>query len=194
MTKPTLYLDIDSTVWAAENEYDAAALELYGIPFNTGRWYANEELVETFGPDYTKLFRHALKPDKVHERKLYPGAHWALLDLNNHFNLHFISHNPFPNEFYRPVHKWLSMYLMDFALTITPDSQCKINMMHDDMDAWGIIEDKAETIERAWLSGYDVLVREHPWNLDVREEYGIMSFTDWLKVPDMVKELAFDYA
>lgn len=187
LAKLTLYVDIDSTIWPAEDEYDRAAMELYGVEFGTD-WYSEAELIERFGPDYQKIFSYALRPERVTERKLYPHAYATLRNLGKTFRLHFISHNYEPDDIESRVREWLERRLGgQFDLTVYPPYNDKVATMNADPFAYGIIEDKATTLVDAMKAGYVTIAKRQPWNLSIVDKYGIMSFDDWVEVPTLVE-------
>jgi hypothetical protein len=162
-------------------------MELYGTPFGDD-WYDTAELVEKFGPNYSDIFKHALDPEQVQDRELYPFVAAAVTKLYQMgFGIHFMSHNPNPSKMYLPVHMWLDDYIhINYELTIFGARNDKISTMREDPKAWAIIEDKPSTLVKAQKNGYVTLARRHPWNLDVIAKHDIMSFDNWAVVPEML--------
>lgn len=187
-SKKTLYIDIDSTIWPAEEEYDRAAMELYGIPFGKD-WYDVEELIEKFGPDYKQVFRHALDPERILTRKLYPGVATALYELyvESNFTLHFISHNDHDLE--AGLEQWLTNILnIPFDITVYPvEIMDKVKWMMYDPNAFALIEDKPAALLDSAVTGYITLAKRQPWNrLTLQENPDIIGFDNWIYVPYML--------
>jgi hypothetical protein len=185
----TLYIDIDSTIWPAEEQYSKAAKELFGKELKSNQWYTVDELIAVFGSDYRKIFSYALQPQRMPLRKLYPHVYTALLSLTAlGFRLHFISHNE--HRFQPAIRSWLRKKLgnIQFNLTVQPvEVLDKVEYMTYDPYAWGIIEDKAETLIDAVEADYISIAKSQPWNLTVAQQYAILSFETWDEVPALVK-------
>jgi hypothetical protein len=185
----TLYIDIDSTIWPAEEQYSQAAKELFGKELKSNQWYTVDELLDVFGPDYRKIFSYALQPQRMPLRKLYPHVYTTLLTLTAiGFKLHFISHNE--HRFQPAIRSWLRKKLgnIQFNLTVQPvEVLDKVQYMGFDPYAWGIIEDKTDTLVDAVESGYISIAKTQPWNLTAVQQYGILSFETWDELPTLVK-------
>ncbi len=193
MVSRTLYFDIDSTLWPAETEYMANAIELFGKELDTTYQYNDKWLEENYGPNYVDMFY--LDPANIAQREVYPGVvegiQYAYKKLG--FNIHFLSHNSTPADMFEPVDKWLWDNLrIDFDLTIFEASNCKVAYMQDDPTAWGIVEDKPKTIFDAYDAGYVVFGKRQPWNLQIVDGGGIIFFNEWTEFPQLLyKRLMF---
>lgn len=189
-----VYIDIDSTIWPAEVEYDRVAMELFGKPFGEN-WYNIPELKERFGPNFSRIFEDALHPYSVWERELYPHVTEALqymVELG--LDVHFLSHNPKPKVMIDPVWEWLleKSGINDFELTILRSDYSKIEFMQSDPFAWAIIDDKVETLLEACEAGYVTVAKQQPWNLTLQGKVGILSFDSWQILPSLLyKRLMF---
>ena len=182
----TLYIDIDSTIWPAEDVYAKNAIELFGSNYPMTVQYDEQFFKDTYGPGYGDIFK--FNPEEIADRVLYPYAAWALNYLYGlGFELHFLSHNPAPHKMRKPVQAWLESKLqVPFKLTVFGARNCKVNFMAGEDYAWGIIEDKPSTLAKAHRHGYVTIAKEQPWNLRTIEECGILSFSSWLQIPGMV--------
>lgn len=199
--KGTIIIDVDSTIWPAEDEYDAAAQELYGIDFYTseGRnWYDVGALVERFGANYQQLFRYALTHA---DRELYPNAAEAFQQLvGRGYRLHFLSHHGDPDHIQPIIERWLYRELqsMPYEVTVIEPFHSKTLWILDNIsDAKMVIEDQPNTLVEA-NKHFEVLARSQPWNIDTCYQYGILVFNDWKIVPriadHLIKESELTYA
>src|SRR5215213_8288729 len=111
MISKTLYIDVDSTLWPAEKEYDYWEQRLHGTQELCKYFFTADELAEKYGDVFYEIIRRALDPDKMHERELYDGAAEVLCNLyhgmHGGFDLHFISHNFFAKDTKPALRKWL---------------------------------------------------------------------------------------
>ncbi len=184
-----LFIDIDSTIWPAEREYERACKRIYGCSFGND-WYSEEVLEERFGPDYQRIFDEALAPEKVMSRRLYPGVTEGINKLYRMgYNIIFITHNRHVEEMYEPLNKWLTLcFPMVHARLIVahPSISKAYDIMQDYDDVWGIIEDNEINLIEASSLGYNTLAKAHPWNLTTCDVYDIIRFDRWDKVPQLV--------
>lgn len=184
----TLYIDIDSTIWPAELEYEKAEMELYGTKLLSTGWYDVPRLIETFGSNYQEIFWKALAPEKVMEREFYPNCLEALYDLYSMgFDIHFITHNPFREMMSDPLFDWLNLSLIHpLELTVYAEHNCKVETMNQDPTAWGIIEDRPSMLSKAVDSGYKAYGKKQVWNQ--RDPVGgVWWFNDWSVVPSLIE-------
>lgn len=178
-------IDVDSTIWPAEEKYDEAALRLYGKPFfppNEERdWYDSEELREHFGENFSEIFQIALNPRDVYARTLYPGArevirHWKEIGLG----IHFLSHSYQPARMYSFLTPWLRQTFGNtIEVDVIPSHVDKVEMLPE-IGAFGIIDDKVEILEAAVKAGYYAGTKLHPWNRRVvAQNASIVGFDSW---------------
>lgn len=192
----TMYIDIDSTIWPAEVEYTRSEMRMHGTDDLIKNWYDVPELEAKYGKDYKDIFWDALNPRKVLDRVTYPGFETAVLRLRYEygFNIHFITHNPFPGQMEAPLRTWFHHIFMDVAgfvprLTVYEEDNCKADTMKADPTAWGIIEDKPSTAQAALEQGYKVYMKLHVWNREyVEQNCLVRGFDDWVKLPGMVEQ------
>ncbi len=187
-----LYLDLDSTVWPAEDAYTVASLELFGKVFGLkedGYYAPTSELREKFGDNYTKIFDVALSPESVGDRVLYPGVDAALSYVREMgLSITFISHNHKPAPLRKPIRDWLEKELsFPFELIVFGARNDKTAVMDADPVAWGIIEDAPCTLKKAAQKGYVTLAKLQNWNLQTVTECGIMGFDRWEDMPDIIE-------
>lgn len=187
MGSKTLYLDLDSTLWDTHPLYVKAQMELFGkaMPYEEiNHWYAYRDF---HGDGFYTMFDHALDPEHLDKRELYPGVEDALLKLAAMgFDFHIISHNTNP-RWRGPYLSWLDSVLpIEFEFTLFGSRNDKVAKMKEDPTAYGIVEDKAGTAMKAHRAGYKVFVKAHPWNYEC--EGVTYRFKDWADMPRMVRE------
>jgi len=183
----TLYIDIDSTIWAPEPEYDKVEYAMYGTTRLSKEWFEPDELVEIYGPDFKQIFWKALAPEKVAEREMFPHVGETLDQLNfMGYNIHFLTHTHFPDEMRKPLHAWISeCTLAPFEITPTEEANDKIDIIAEDPSAWGVIEDRVSTLTKAVEEGYYAFgKRTHVNDVDIP---GVRWFDDWRLIPSKVR-------
>lgn len=190
----TIYVDVDSTIWPAELEYTRSEMRLHGTDDLVKNWYDVPELKAKYGEDYREIFWDALNPKKVLDRVMYPGVENAVLTLRYElgFNIHFITHSPFPEQMEPAMREWFDFVLGDVPgfvpdLTVYDESNCKATTMASDPTAWGIIEDKPSTAHAAIQRGYRVYLKRHVWNREyLKDNTQVQGFDEWKYIPGMV--------
>lgn len=191
--RPTIYIDIDSTIWNFNDPFHAVIRESTGIDVvyddvDCWDYYFN---IGIPAEKIKKCFDIALHPDKVQQRQFFPGVLESLPELYQMgYNIMFLSHNPKPAQLTPAIDMWLfNNLVIPYKLKIFGARNCKIEYMREQGDAWGIVEDKPSTLVKAHKSEFNVLAIKQPWNLKIVEEYGIVSFNDWSEVPKLVEEI-----
>jgi hypothetical protein len=164
LMKARLIIDLDDTIWGAKQAYDQASRKLVGIAFED-HFYSPAELRERFGDDYTKIFEEALHPERVPERRPFPGFITAARDLSKAgYTLHFLSHNPRPEAMHGPLGHWLTVLLkIPFLLEVTPMSESKVDKAIELGDVGAIIDDRPETLLEAYAAGIPGVTKLHAW-------------------------------
>lgn len=183
-----LGLDIDSTIWPAEDRIEAACAKLYGMPFGD-EWLTHTQLVEKFGEGYRRIFELALAPHEVEGRPLYPGVADAILELYGMgVSVHFISKNHTPERMRRPLKRWLNDRLdIPFGLSLTTTDE-KLHLLRK-VNAFGMVDDRLDLILRVADRGLFAAARAHPWNAALLDmDTSVRRFSDWEKLPSMVDE------
>ncbi len=198
MSRKTLYIDIDSTIWDMESVVFATMQREFGIEItheDITQWDTIPELVGWCDGWFDKCFKDAFDPEQVGQRRLYPHVGKALLNMWVSYGLsfHFLSHNPEPRKMQEPVRQWLHDHLLvPFEVTVFGARNDKINFMQDDPNAWGIVEDKPSTLAKAAKSEYVTIAKRHPYNLNIIDQYDILSFDHWRDVPDLVHNIVVE--
>lgn len=178
-------VDVDSTIWPAEEKYDKAARHLFGKPFfpsgEARDWYDVPELIENFGENFEEIFTTALNPREVSERVLYPGVREVIRRWKESgVEIHFLTHNFNPDRMYNYLTPWLRQHFgPDVKVDVIPPHVDKITMLGD-IDAFGIIDDKADILESAIKAGYYAGTKLQPWNRRVvAQNPSIVAFESW---------------
>lgn len=134
-----------------------------------------------------EIFERVLSPDRVREREPYPGAPEVLRHLQEErgMEVHFITHNWDPVSMTPRLHPWLKEHFgQGVGLTVTTDD--KLGILRD-LDAFGLIDDRPDTIGRAADAGLWAATMVHPWNRDLVASRGdVHGFTDWREVPRLM--------
>ncbi len=192
MSKPRILLDVDSSIWAAEEEYDKAALALYGRKFyeedDPRDWYDEADLVERYGPDYRRIFSHALDPSTVSERELYPHVVSALRDVAEAYWLTFVTHHHAPATMRSALKYWLDRELaLPFSLHVYTERVSKADKARV-LRAGVIVDDKPQTIREAVDAGLYVATKKHPWTESIAQECpSVREFEDWDEFPSILR-------
>lgn len=191
----TAYFDIDDTIWPLLDWVCESAKKLYDREVDPEEVTWWEFWPDTFGKNWWNIFVDPLSVERIPERHLFPGARNAISYMYSEgFDIHFISHNPKGKELEPHVRAWLEKELgfADFDLTIFGARNDKIAIMEADPTAWGIFEDKAETMRKAVKAGYRTFCKDRAVNRKLQKEFPeLIVFTDWNEVPNLVKTELF---
>jgi hypothetical protein len=189
----TLYIDIDSTIWPAEDEYTRAEMAAYGTDKLRTKYFTVEEMKEQYGEDYEAVFKDALSPARVHERELYPGCAEIICNLyhgmNGGFDIHFISHSFFASDIRPPLREWLEDVMhvgVEFELTVKHERFIKANIMAKDPTAFALIDDRPKNVLLAQAAGYEVMCKNQVWNKQLVS--WVPMFDYWQEVPDLLPD------
>lgn len=190
--KLTLAFDIDSTIWDAEPLYSEAAEELFGHGFSAEDVTHFYWLRDEYGPDFWEIFNKALHPDWMHKREMYPGVEDVIEDLKDMgIRIHFITHNVNPDLMRKPLKKWLQDHFGDVGLSITSSGK-KIPIMKR-INAYGIVEDKYQTMRDALNEGYKVYGKLQAHNRrHIENNPYIATFDNWSEAKDIITSDALD--
>lgn len=185
-SKPKFVLDVDSTIWPAEKEYDRAALELYGKRFYSDEydWYDVPDLKARYGPGYRRIFEAALGPQSLQHRSLYPGVVEAVRTISeNGYGVLFFTHHHAPNSMRRPLRSWLQQeFDVDFTLYV---HTARVRKTGKALKANGVamVDDKPDTLGESVAAGLYTMTKLHPWNVQlVSQTPQIRGFENWSEV------------
>ena len=185
--KPTLCVDVDSTVWDTASWVCSAVLEVTGETLDMGTVTTWTHILDTYGEQTTTaIFDRVFDPARIREREPYPGASKVLraLQEDRGMVIHFVTHND-PEIMSPHLEPWLKTHFgPDVGLTVTTGD--KLGIL-EELDAFGLIDDRPDTIGRAADAGLWAATKLQPWNRDlVAARTDVHGFYDWREVPDLL--------
>lgn len=185
MIKPTLFVDVDSTIHDLTPSLLRATEDVTGdrlYEYQVNGW---DFLHNRYGWEKAEeIFARALDPAKVMERKPYPGCIRFLRLLESMgVSLVFATHNHDPEAMRGPLTRWLEFHMGSRAtvLITTPEHSKVESLLSDFSCPLGIIDDKPDTIRDAVNAGLLTVTIEQPWNLSTILSCGphVVHFADW---------------
>jgi 5'(3')-deoxyribonucleotidase len=185
--KPTLCIDVDSTIWDTGAWVCAAVLEVTGEDLDVEAVSTWTHVLDTYGEETTTIiFDRVFDPARIRERAPYPGAPRTLRMLQRDLGikLHFVTHND-PEVITPHLKPWLEAHFGPNAgLTVTRGD--KLGILQE-LGAFGLIDDRPDTIERVADAGLWAATKIQPWNRDLVGAKGnVHGFHDWREVPDLL--------
>jgi hypothetical protein len=185
--RPTLCLDIDSTIWDTGAWVCAAVLEITGDVLDLHEVTTWTHVLDTYGEKTTTIvFDRVFDPARIHEREPYPGAPKVLrtLQVEHGIKIHFVTHND-PEIMMPPLRPWLEAHFgPGVGLTVTMAD--KLGVL-EELGAFGLIDDRPDTIERVADAGLWAATKIQPWNRDLlAKRNDLHGFHDWKEVPDLL--------
>ncbi|HEX2728865.1 MAG TPA: hypothetical protein VHM16_03865 [Rubrobacteraceae bacterium] len=183
-------MDIDSTIWDVESMVREAVLRVTGDILDVESISAWVHLLDAYGEETTtRIYDRALAPERILERELYPGVRETIRSLQREHDIaiHFVTRHPFPDDIAPHLRPWLrENFGPEAELTVTPED--KLGVLRD-LNAFGMIDDRSDTLARVADAGLWAAAKVQPWNrvfLDGRPD--IFRFTDWREVPEMLPD------
>jgi 5'(3')-deoxyribonucleotidase len=188
--KPTLCLDVDSTVWDTGSWVTSAVLEATGETLDMGPITTWTHLLDTYGEQITTtIFDRVFDPARIRERELYPGASKVVRTLQDErgIEIHFVTHND-PEIMAPHLEPWLKRHFgSSVGLTVTMGD--KLGIL-EELGAFGLIDDRPDTIARVADAGLWAATKLQPWNCDlVAWRSDVHGFSDWWEVPDLLPQV-----
>ena len=185
--RPTLCIDVDSTIWDTGAWVCAAVLEVTGETLDTKEVTNWTHVLDTYGEETTTIiFDRVFDPARIGERKPYPGAPEILraLQVDSNIRIHFVTHND-PQIMTPRLEPWLKAHFgPDVGLTVTTED--KLGVI-EELGAFGLIDDRPDTIERVAGAGLWAATKIQPWNRDlVARRNDVSGFQDWGEVPNLL--------
>lgn len=185
-SRKTLGVDVDSTVW------DLSAWVCEAVSGETGEVLDPEELttwthiLDEYGEAAAmRIYTRALSPRRVRDRDPYPGSAEVLRGLQEErgIRIHFVTHNWDPASMTPYLEPWLKEYFgEDVGLTVTTED--KLGILRE-LGAFGIVDDRPETINRVADAGLWTATMIQPWNRKVvAERDDVHGFESWHEFPD----------
>lgn len=190
--KPVLGVDVDSTVWDLTAWVCEAVLDVTGERLDPEMITSWTHVLDAYGEGAAmEVYERALAPQRVREREPYPGAAEVLRRLQEEWGLglHFITHNWDPEAMEPHLEPWLKEHFgPDLDLTVT--TQDKLGILRA-LGAFGMVDDRPQTIARAAEAGLWAATKIQPWNRSlVAENPDVHGFESWYEVPDLLPLLS----
>jgi phosphoglycolate phosphatase-like HAD superfamily hydrolase len=182
-----LGLDVDSTIWDLSTPIAEAVLEVTGEQLDSEAITTWTHVLDAYGEEATmEIYTRTLSPHRARERKLYPGATEVLRYLQNKgIGIHFITHNWDPEGMKPHLEPWLKNHFgPDIGLSVTTEN--KLDVLHT-LNAFGMVDDRPETILRVADVGLWAATLVQPWNRElVANHPNIHGFESWYEVPSLL--------
>ncbi len=189
-TEPILGLDVDSTIWNPIPWIREAVRDVTGGELDLEACTTWTHVLDAYGEEAAmEIYTRVLSPERVRERDPYPGSTEVLRDLQDQgVKIHFITHNWDPEAMTPHLEPWLKKHFgPDIGLTITVED--KLGIL-DHLDAFGMVDDRPDTIARVADAGLWAATMVQPWNRElVTERADVYGFDSWRKVPNLLPPL-----
>jgi phosphoglycolate phosphatase-like HAD superfamily hydrolase len=187
---PILGLDVDSTIWNPTPWICEAVHDITGGELDLESCTTWTHVLDVYGEEAaTEIYTRVLSPDRVREREPYPGSTEVLRDLQQQgIRIHFITHNWDPEAMTPHLEPWLKKHFgPDIGLTVTVED--KLGIL-DSLGAFGMVDDRPDTIARVADAGLWAATMIQPWNRElVAERADVYGFENWHEVPDFLPPL-----
>lgn len=186
-----LALDVDSTVWDTGVRVREVARGVTGETLDLESVSTWMHVLDAYGEEKTtEIFDRVFSPEAIQAREPYPGAPEVLRQIQGELGIkvHFVTHGYDPEALGPHLEPWLGEHFgPDVDLTVTTeDKLCILG----EIGAFGMIDDRPETLERAADAGLWVAARIQPWNREfVAARADVHGFSDWREVPDLLRVL-----
>ena len=189
--KPTLALDVDSTVWDTGVRVREVVLDVTGDTLDPRVASTWTHILDAYGEERTtEIFNRVLAPERVRERTPYPGSAQVLryVQEERDVRVHFISRNHDPESMTQHLEPWLREHFGGgVGLTVTAGD--KLGILRE-LGAFGLIDDRPEILVRAADAGLWAAARIQPWNREiVARRADVRGFSDWREVPDLLPQV-----
>ena len=188
---PILGLDVDSTIWNPTPWICEAVHDITGGELDLEACTTWTHVLDAYGAEAAiEIYTRVLSPDRVREREPYPGSAKVLRDLQQQqgIRIHFITHNWDPEAMTPHLEPWLKKHFgPDIGLTVTVED--KLGIL-DSLGAFGMVDDRPDTIARVADAGLWAATMIQPWNRElVAERADVYGFENWHEVPDFLPPL-----
>ena len=190
--KPILCVDVDSTLWDTGAWVCAAVLEVTGEEPDLDEVTTWTHLLDTYGEETTtRIFDRVFDPARIRDRQPYPGAPEILraLQRDHGIGIHFVTHND-PETMTPHLKPWLAAHFgADAGLTVTTGDKLEIIQ---NLGAFGLIDDRPDTIERVADADLWAATKIQPWNRDlVARRSDVHGFRHWQEVYGLLSPWIF---
>ncbi len=188
---PILGLDVDSTIWNPTPWICEAVRDVTGEELDPESCTTWTHVLDAYGEEAAmEIYTRVLSPERVRERDPYPGSTEVLRHLQEQgTKIHFITHNWDPEAMTPHLKPWLEKHFgPDIGLTVTVED--KLGIL-DSLGAFGMVDDRPDTIARVADAGLWAATIIQPWNRDiVARDPNIYGFESWHEVPDLLPTLS----
>ena len=186
--KPTLGCDVDSTLWDTGALVREVVREITGDTLDSEVVSTWTQILDIYGEQATtEIFARVHSPERFHEREAYLGAPETLRHLQDErgVGIHCITCNYDPEEMASHLEPWLREHFgPGVGLTVTTGD--KLGVLRE-LGAFGLVDDRPETLERVADAGMWAAAKIQPWNRAlVAERSDVHGFTDWREVPNLL--------
>jgi hypothetical protein len=174
---------VDSTVWDTGAWICSAVLDVTGETLDMDRITTWTHVLDTYGEETTTaIFDRVFDPERVRDREPYPGASEVLRTLQERhgIEIHFVTHND-PEIMAPHLGPWLRTHFgPGVELTVTTED--KLGIL-EELGAFGLIDDRPDTIGRVADAGLWAAARIQPWNRDLlARRSDVLGFSHWQEV------------
>ena len=185
--KPTLCADVDSTIWNTGAWVCSAVLDITGETLDIDRITTWTHVLDTFGEKTTTaIFDRVFDPERVQDREPYSGAPEVLraLQESQGIEIHFVTHND-PETMAPHLEPWLRTHFgPNVGLTVTTED--KLGIL-EELGAFGLIDDRPDTIGRVADAGLWAAAMKQPWNRELlTRRSDVHGFSHWQEVPALL--------
>src|SRR5829696_5828028 len=182
-----LGLDVDSTIWDTTAWVCEAVLDVTGEPLDPEEITTWTHVLDVYGEQAaTEIYTCTLSPHRVRERKPYPGSTEVLHYLQDEgIEIRFITHNWDPEAMKPHLEAWLEDHFgPKIRLSVTTEN--KLGVLYP-LNAFGMVDDRPETISRVADAGLWAATLIQPWNREfVVNHPNVHGFESWYEVPDLL--------
>ena len=188
--RPVLGVDVDSTVWDTSAAIAAAVLDVTGEAMAEPA-YTWIQLLNRYGEQTTtRVFDRVHAPESISQRTPYPHASETLRHLQEECGLtvHFVTRNWNADALVPHLKPWLRENFGPHV-EVTVVTGDKLPVLRS-LGAFGVVEDRPDTLESVAANGLWVAAKLQPWNRDlVEDRRDIHGFEDWRDVLELLPVL-----
>jgi 5'(3')-deoxyribonucleotidase len=186
--KAVLGIDVDSTVWDLTAWVSEAVLAVTGERLDPETITSWTHILDVYGESAAmEVYAIALAPHRVREREPYPGAAEILRRLQEErgIGIHFITYNWDPEAMNPHLEPWLKEHFgSNVGLTVTTED--KLGILRA-LGAFGMVDDRPETITRVAEAGLWAATLIQPWNRElVAGHPNVHGFESWHELPNLL--------
>jgi hypothetical protein len=184
-------LDVDSTIWNTGARVREVVLEVTGEAPDLESVSTWTHVLDAYGEQATtQIFDRVFSPDAIRAREPYPGAAEVLryLQRERGIEIHFVTRGHDPAALEPHLELWLEeRFGPNVGLTVTTGDKLAVL---GELGAFGMIDDRPETLERVAGAGLWAAAMIQPWNRElVAARADVHGFSDWREVPDLLPVL-----